>query len=542
MTLQNCFHPNHFKNPYTGEDVASSCGKCEACTNLRASSWVMRLDLEAKCHKYVLFTTLTYDEQNVPQIIRLRYEDYPEKGFGYISENGVIIETKEIKAQFEEKDFEYCKNSKVLNVLDKRDFQLFIKRLRYYFTQCDKEATLRYFICGEIGSTTYRPHGHLLLFFDSERCAREIETLLSKSWSFGNIYDPHFVQGSASKYCASYINSVTKLPKIYLHREIRPFSLFSKNPAIGTLFAPLREVQEIFDRGDITFRRYDESSNLFKDEPFWRSFESRLYPRCQRFGSLFHADRVALYRLYEEFDKYDLSAGEIAKRIKSEYIDGKFGNPFFRRYFKEIAFKKIPCVRMQKQPDVGEWSNMPFLPSDLFVEQPFVTLKTYTKVYNEQSLIRFIAAISRVYHQAKVFGVSIDYYVSKIENYYENVVKDKWRKSFEFQNEYFKHYPKWHWIYFDFCFYDKVTSTPYFGLSDETRCTLRFLFDDDVPLIEKEGYNYLNIPSFETLPSFRSHFIIHKKIASDLVKQKENNDYALANKDKFGNILKYQNS
>ena len=39
----------------------------------------MRLDLEAQCHKYVLFTTLTYDDYEVPQIVRCRFEDYPQR-------------------------------------------------------------------------------------------------------------------------------------------------------------------------------------------------------------------------------------------------------------------------------------------------------------------------------------------------------------------------------------------------------------------------------------------------------------------------------
>ena len=160
MVLQNCLHPNVLTNPYTGETISCSCGKCEACLNTRASNWVMRLDLEAKCHKYNLFCTLTYDDYNVPQVIRLRYEDYPENTPAYINgQTGVIIQTSDICERFTAKDFKYCRDTKVLQCLDKTDFQRFIKRLRYYFRQVDPDATLRYYLCGELGPTTFRPHG-----------------------------------------------------------------------------------------------------------------------------------------------------------------------------------------------------------------------------------------------------------------------------------------------------------------------------------------------------------------------------------------------
>ena len=545
MRVQNCFHPNTFINPYTGEKVTSRCGKCDACRNTRASNWVMRLDLEAQCHKYVYFATLTYDDYNVPQIIRLRYEDYTEKGFAYLdSETGQIIETKDIKATFEEKDWQFCRESKVVNILSVRDFQLFFKRLRYYFKEVDKSATLRYFICGELGPRTYRPHGHLLLFFDSDSVRDSIELLLRKSWPYGNIYDPHRVIGSAAEYCASYINSTSKLPKLYLHPQIRPFSLFSKSPAIGTLYPAFGKVREVFDSGTCKFRRFDKASHSFKDEYLFRAIESRLYPRLPRFGSLFHDDRVTLYRLFEQFAGYDLSAREIAQRLKVEYIDNKnVINPFLRRYFKEIAFKSIPAVTFQKIV-TGAWKfkDYPFRPNFAsFIEQPFIVHRTKTRIYNEDSLIRFVRSISRLYHQSKVFGISIEDYVTKIENYVENKKMLKWREDYEFQNKYFARNPKWHWIYFDYDFYSKCLNSSLFSLSRESFTTLDYLFDGDIPKKSVDGIFYLDILDINTLEDFQNFKLLHRKIAHDLVKQKENNDYALAKKDKFGAIINYQN-
>lgn len=503
------------KNPYTGEIVTCRCGKCDACRNTRASNWVKRLDMEASCHKYVLFCTLTYDEQHVNQIVRLDYESFRTPTY-LQPDTGEPIDLSECGETLDERDRQYIKDTKVCNVLSVRDFQLFIKRLRYYFDRTDKGALLRYFICGEYGPRTYRPHGHMLLFFDSEKCANEIQLLLCKAWTdehgepLGTIYDPHFVSGSASQYCASYINSLSRLPRLYLHRKVRPFHLFSKRPAIGSLYPSVKEVREIFDRGDIMFRRFDQRSNTFKDEYFWPSMSSRLYPRCQRFGSLSHADRVTLYRLVEEFPP-DLTAREIARRIKSEYLD-KPCDTFLGRYFREIAYKKVKSVRFVNTEANRPWflKGLPFLPKSYYPTKTFDVVKTETKRYNENSLIRFVSVLSRVRHQSQIFGVSIPYYVSKIEAYYEKVSASRLKDYFKFQEEYFASHPAWHSIYLDYSFYKDVRKD--------------FI-----------------IPPLDDIDDFKSFSMLHRKIAHDLVKTKENNDYALSKKDKFGNIIKYQN-
>lgn len=541
MQVQNCFHSKVFKNPFTGEVVNARCQKCPACLNARSSNWVMRLDMEASCHKYVLFTTLTYDEQNVSQIIRLRYEDYKEKGFGYIGENGELIETKEIKEQFSDRDWQYCRESKVINRLDKADFQKFIKRLRYFFSQCDKGATLRYYLCGEYGPTTYRPHGHMLLFFDSAKCAREIEVLLSKSWKYGIIYDPHFVSGSASEYCASYLNSLGELPKIYLHRHLRPFTLFSKSPAIGSLYPSLSKVKELFDSGDIKFRRYDKISGKFCDEYLPRAVESRLYPRCQRFSSLSASDRIILYRKIEEFAKYPwLTAIDIAKRLKHEYIDGKSKNSFIGRYLFEISHKRKYAVRFQKDniPDV--LSTLPFAPLEP-IEIGFLSEKIVVREFCFDSLVRFVRCLLRVREQSRIFGYSISDYVKKIVDYYDKKSLQRLKDDYAFQDEYFAYHPKWHLIYFDRSFYDKVLTVDFDMLSIYSHNILSFLFNGKIPLHVVDGKTIVDIPPLDELQNFQAFKQLHIKIAHDLTKQKKNNDYALTKKDKFSNIINFQN-
>ena len=551
MRLFGCLNPKIIKNPYTGQVVQCRCGKCSACRNTKNSNWVIRLDLEAQCHKYVLFTTLTYDEYNVPQIIKLKFDDYhpyEKNNYAYLGQDGELIDIREIKEPFEKKDFDYIRKSDFLNVLDKSDFQKFIKRLRYYFDQCEKGALLRYFLCGELGPRTFRPHGHLLLFFDSEKCAREIQLLLSKAWTYGNIYDPHFVHGSAASYVASYCNGLSNLPKIYLHPSLKPFTLFSKNPAIGSIYPNVKEVREIFNRGDITFQRFDDVHREFKNEYFWRSFTSRLYPRCQRFDSLLHDDRVTLYRLIEEFPTH-LNAVEIAKRIESEYVfnpryTGVESNSFLHRYFWCISHSIKKGYKLRTISDYNNPipANLPFPVPDDYPDRVRVTsfLPDTVQRYNFNSILAFVRCTLRVRHQAQIFGVSIPYYVSKIEQFYENLKKKRLYDDYLYQTEYFENHPRWHWIYFDLSFYRLVTTQSFDLLTDSYKFFLNDLFSGSIPLKRADGKDILDIPKPDELLEYQQYKLLHDVITHRTTKQKSNNDYALARKDKFGNVINYQ--
>lgn len=108
-------------NTYYDDDVGKElpviqvpCGQCLECRIQQTRMWADRCVLEAKQYTDNYFVTLTYDDLHVPF-------------------NGS---------------------------LDKRDYQLFLKRLRRKFPG----VTIRYMCSGEYGDTTMRPHYHLILF------------------------------------------------------------------------------------------------------------------------------------------------------------------------------------------------------------------------------------------------------------------------------------------------------------------------------------------------------------------------------------------
>jgi len=116
--LQIINSPNYLQLP---------CGTCLACSLSYSLGWSVRCCHEASLYEYNSFVTLTYN-------------DYfnERNGFG----------------------------------LNYRDVVLFLKRLRKalhktfndFAFDTDLRHNLRFFMCGEYGSKTYRPHFHLLFF------------------------------------------------------------------------------------------------------------------------------------------------------------------------------------------------------------------------------------------------------------------------------------------------------------------------------------------------------------------------------------------
>lgn len=98
--------------------IEVGCGQCVGCRLRKSCDWAVRCLHESQMHEASSFVTLTYDDE-----ILLR------KSLVY------------------------------------RDYQLFMKRVRKEFPRC------RFYMCGEYGEITFRPHFHALLFgvFFSDR-------------------------------------------------------------------------------------------------------------------------------------------------------------------------------------------------------------------------------------------------------------------------------------------------------------------------------------------------------------------------------------
>lgn len=174
------------------------CGHCLGCKMDYARQWADRMVLELQTNPKAIFVTLTYRPSDLP-----------------LTESG---------------------NPTLL----KRHPQLFLKRLRRYFPY----RQIRYFLCGEYGSKTYRPHYHAILYGLSLedfpdctlRSCNELDQPFYSSDTFANIWSYGFclissVSWQTCNYVARY---VSKKQKSFDYGDrLPPYNVSSRKPGLG---------------------------------------------------------------------------------------------------------------------------------------------------------------------------------------------------------------------------------------------------------------------------------------------------------------------
>lgn len=185
------------------------CGQCIGCRLEYSRQWANRCMLELPYHKESWFLTLTYDDEHCPQTWYAFNDD---------GEAAPAL------------------------TLVPRDLELFWKRLR----KAHPNDHIRYYACGEYGSTTYRPHYHAIVFglsLDDLRPYKSspqgydyfISDSLAKCWGLGFV-----VVGSVTwETCAYTARYVMKKAKgrdrqAYENLNLEPeFVRMSRKPGIG---------------------------------------------------------------------------------------------------------------------------------------------------------------------------------------------------------------------------------------------------------------------------------------------------------------------
>lgn len=126
--------------------IVVPCGSCIICRKRKANALAVRAIMETEsCGSAPLFITLTYNNEHLPH-------------------NDLGYET-----------------------LQKKDLQLFFKRLRSLLDNENLIHSLRYLACGEYGSKTKRPHYHILLWNFPLSHFRDIlaaQAFIQKAWSY----------------------------------------------------------------------------------------------------------------------------------------------------------------------------------------------------------------------------------------------------------------------------------------------------------------------------------------------------------------------
>ena len=165
--------------------VPVGCGQCMPCRINRRRVWQSRIVLESLCHERSCFVTLTYNEEHFPDGGSVR----------------------------------------------PRDVQLWVKRFRKRVSP----QRVRFFLVGEYGSDTWRPHYHVMLFGVGMECL----PLVEETWRDREKASIGFVHvGECNKDTAGYIagyttKKLTRLADPALGGRAPEFARMSSRPGIG---------------------------------------------------------------------------------------------------------------------------------------------------------------------------------------------------------------------------------------------------------------------------------------------------------------------
>jgi hypothetical protein len=174
--------------------ITVPCGVCMACLSKKRAQWAFRLSNELKNSETAFFVTLTYDDKNKPKNDSLCKIDCTL----------FLKRLRERHQSLMEKYANYVKSPEMAQMLPK----------------------IRFFLCGEYGTLSGRPHYHMLLF--NVFSSIDVLRLLEESWKKGHVHVGSVTPKSINytvKYC---INEIVSMKD----RE-NTFILMSRRPGIG---------------------------------------------------------------------------------------------------------------------------------------------------------------------------------------------------------------------------------------------------------------------------------------------------------------------
>lgn len=166
------------KKPYMRGVTAFGCGQCMPCRLNRRRVWTARQTLESFGHAESCFVTLTYDEEHVPA-------------------GGSLVP---------------------------EDFTKWMKRFRKAYGR-----PLRYFMCGEYGDQTWRPHYHASLFGVGQSQA----SLVQSTWRQGFTMTAEFTEATAQYVSGYVVKKMTDPALPVLQGRYPEYARMSRRPGLG---------------------------------------------------------------------------------------------------------------------------------------------------------------------------------------------------------------------------------------------------------------------------------------------------------------------
>lgn len=248
-----CFHPIsgyrcrdgtvRFYEKGDVQPVEVPCGQCVGCRLERSRQWAMRCVHEASLHESNSFITLTYDDSTIPASGSLVY----------------------------------------------RDYQLFMKRLRKRL-----DVPVRFYMCGEYGELTARPHYHSILFGcdfpDKKKYKKSVDggylytsEVLSDVWPYGLAVFGGVTFRSAAyvaRYCMAKVTG-SKAEEYYNGREPE-FNQMSLKPGIGALWYE-KFISDVYPRNYVVVNGVKVKPPKYYDKKYKVLDEETMYAlQCDR--------------------------------------------------------------------------------------------------------------------------------------------------------------------------------------------------------------------------------------------------------------------
>lgn len=259
---------------YNPKVMLIPCGQCIGCRIRQREDWTTRIELEARDYpkEEVWFITLTYDDEHVP---------------------GMIVKTGEImrKVQYAWKPGE--KRPSSVQILLYEDIQKFLKRLRKAY-----KGKLRYFVAGEYGEQTARPHYHMILYGWRPTDLENLYKIhhngyynskwLADLWGMGQIQIAQAVP-ETYRYVAGYVTKKMyeidgkKANAYYELGQTKPFACMSLKPGLGDHYYQEHKA-EIWRQGYIQCtngkqaqipRYYEKQMEAENPQRLWRIKQNR---------------------------------------------------------------------------------------------------------------------------------------------------------------------------------------------------------------------------------------------------------------------------
>lgn len=366
-----CLKPVRVLNKYTNEVLYVPCGHCYSCIKNKANRDTSLAINMASHFRYCYFVFLSYTDEFLPYMEMYKSSPVDDTrniySFRSVNRNmritrkcgaDRVIDDREFivthsmtpdeyqdivvkshgRYNFARKsvvypDFSRCDNR--VPYCNMADCQLFLKRLRFHISKKYNEK-ICYYAVSEYGPRTYRPHWHLLLFFNSPQLTEVISQYVSSSWSYGNT-SCSLSRGGSASYVASYVNSSVCLPSLYVqYKEIRPRSAHSKGFSVNNVFPSQASVYDIEKMRDILLNGECISSNGKAVQIFpLRSYKHTVFPRfpdfirksAHRSADLFSAAFFAPDRLIHfgyldiTFDSRTSPVSELAHAYTDFFLD-----------------------------------------------------------------------------------------------------------------------------------------------------------------------------------------------------------------------------